>query len=49
MTQEQVKQLSELQSIFEKRCSYITKILSKMDRYCRTGFEYVYQDRKSVV
>lgn len=42
MTQEQVKQLSELQSIFEKRCSYITKILSKMDRYCRTGFEYVY-------
>lgn len=42
MTQEQVKQLSELQSIFEKRCSYITKILSKMDRYCRTGFKYVY-------
>lgn len=42
MTQEQVKQLSELQSIFEERCSYITKILSKMDRYCRTGFEFVY-------
>lgn len=42
MTQEQVKELSELQSIFEKRCSYITKILSKMDRYCRTGFEFVY-------
>ena len=42
MTQEQVKQLSELQSIFEGRCSHITKILSKMDRYCRTGFKYVY-------
>lgn len=42
MTQEQVKQLSELQSIFDERCSYITKILSKMDRYCRTGFEFVY-------
>lgn len=42
MTQEQVKQLSELQSIFEERCSHISKILSKMDRYCRTGFAYVY-------
>lgn len=40
MTQEQVKQLAELQDIFEKRCSEITNILGKMDKYYNTGFSY---------
>ena len=38
MTQEQVKQLAELQNIFEERCSEVTKILGKMDKYYDTGF-----------
>lgn len=38
MTQEQFKQLAELQNIFEKRCSEVTNILGKMDKYYNTGF-----------
>lgn len=38
MTQEQVKQLAELQNIFEERCSEVTNILGKMDKYYNTGF-----------
>ena len=38
MTQEQVKQLAELQNIFEERCSEVTNILGKMDMYYNTGF-----------
>ena len=38
MTQEQVKQLAELQSIFEERCWDVTYILGKMDAYYKTGF-----------
>lgn len=38
MTQEQVKQLVELQNIFEERCSEVTNILDKMDKYYNTGF-----------
>lgn len=38
MTQEQVTQLAELQNIFEKRCSEVTNILGKMDKYYSTGF-----------
>lgn len=40
MTQEQVKQLAELQNIFEERCSEVTNILGKMDKYYNTGFSY---------
>ena len=38
MTQEQIKQLAELQNIFEERCSEVTNILGKMDKYYKTGF-----------
>ena len=38
MTQEQVKQLAELQNIFEERCSEVTNILGKMDKYYNTGY-----------
>ena len=38
MTQEQVKQLAELQNIFEERCSEVTNILGKLDKYDKTGF-----------
>lgn len=38
MTQEQVKQLAELQTIFEERCSEVTNILGKLDKYYKTGF-----------
>ena len=38
MTQEQIKQLAELQNIFGKRCSEVTNILGKMDMYYNTGF-----------
>ena len=38
MTNEQIKQLAELQSIFEKRCSEVTNILGKMDAHCGTEF-----------
>ena len=40
MTQEQVKQLAELHNIFEERCSEVTNILGKMDKYYKTGFSY---------
>lgn len=40
MTQEQVKQLAELQDIFEKRCSEITNILCRMDKYYNTKYSY---------
>ena len=40
MTQEQVKQLAKLQDIFEERCSEVTNILGKMDKYNKTGFSY---------
>ena len=40
MTQEQVKQLAELQNIFEERCSKVTNILGKMDKYYDTGFSW---------
>lgn len=40
MTQEQIKQLAELQNIFKDRCSEVTKILSKMDKYYNTGYFY---------
>ena len=38
MNKEQIKQLAELQSIFEKRCSEVTNILGKMDAHCGTEF-----------
>lgn len=38
MTKEQVKQLVELQNILEERCSEVTNILGKMDKYYYTGF-----------
>lgn len=38
MTRKQIKQLAELQSIFEKRCSEVAKILGKMDAHCGTEF-----------
>ena len=38
MTREQIKQLAELQNIFEERCSEVTNILGKMDKYYKTGF-----------
>ena len=38
MTQEQIKQLVELQNIFEERCSEVTNILVKMDKYYNTSF-----------
>lgn len=40
MTQEQVKQLVELQNNFVKRCSEVTNILSKMDKYYNTGYSH---------
>ena len=40
MTQEQVKQLVELQNILEERCSEVTNILGKMDKYYYTGFSH---------
>ena len=40
MTQEQIKQLAELQNIFKDRCSEVTKILGKMDKYYNTGYFY---------
>lgn len=38
MTQEQVKQLAELQNIFEDRCSEVTNILGRLDKFYNTGF-----------
>lgn len=38
MTQEQVKQLAELQNIFEERCSEVTNIIGKLDKHYNTGF-----------
>ena len=40
MIQEQVKQLTELQNIFEERCSEVSNILGKMDKYYNTGFSF---------
>ena len=40
MTQEQFKQLVELQNIFEERCSEVTDILGKIDKYYDTGFSH---------
>jgi hypothetical protein len=40
MTQEQIKQLAELQNIFEERCSEVTNILGKMDKHCGTSFSH---------
>ena len=40
MTQEQVKQLAELQNIFEIRCLEIINILNKMDKYYYTSYSY---------
>jgi hypothetical protein len=42
MKEREIRQLSKLQKKFEDRCEQVVKILSKMDRYCRTGFEFVY-------